>query len=281
MERQSIAVQGAPARRRPKIGIALGGGSARGWAHIGVLHALEEAGIRPDIVAGTSIGSLVGAAYAGGALDRLESWVRVMRMRDVAGYFDFGIGGGLVKGERLMAAMRREFQDRRIEDLLVPFAATATVLETGHEVWLREGPALEAVRASIALPGLFTPVPYDGMLLVDGGLANPVPVSLARAMGADVLIAVDLGSDMVGKRLRRDEGSPRAATVVDVLVSSLHVMQARIARSRMAGEPPDVHITPHLSHFGPMEFHRAAEAIDEGRRAVERAAHQLDAVAAR
>ena len=287
-------------RQRGSIGLALGGGSARGWAHIGVIRALEEAGVRPDYVAGTSMGALVGAAYAAGEIDRLEAWARAMRVRDIVGFFDLGVGSGLLKGERLIAAMRREFAERRIEDLPKPFAATATALNTGHEVWLRTGPALDAVRASIALPGLFTPVPYEGMLLVDGGLANPIPVSLVRAMGAELLIAVDLGSDLIGSRLRERHAHERsvggestdvhaveqapAATaskppsIVDVLVSSLQIMQVRIGRSRMAGEPPDVHITPHLSHFRPLDYHCAAEAIDEGRRAVERVMHQIDAL---
>ena len=275
----------APAVPTRGIGLALGGGSARGWAHIGVIRALEEAGIKPAYVAGTSIGALVGAAYAAGEIDRLEAWARAMRVRDILGFFDVRVGSGLLKGERLMAAMRREFAQRRIEDMPIPFAATATALQTGHEVWLRNGPALDAVRASIALPGLFTPVAHEGMLLVDGGLSNPIPVSLARAMGAEILIAVDLGSDLIGSRLRAErhpgaQDRARDPSIVDVLVSSLQIMQVRIGRSRMAGEPPDIHIAPHLSHLRPLDYHCAAEAIDEGRRAVERVAHQIDALRA-
>ena len=193
----------APRRRR--VGLALGGGSARGWAHVGVIRALEHAGVHPDLVCGTSVGSLVGAAYAAGELDRFEQWLLGMRMKDVVGFMDVSPSGGMLKGERVMEFFRRNFVDRPIEELSMPFAAVATALHTGAEVWLRDGSTVEAVRASIALPGLFTPVLRDGMMLVDGGLVNPVPVSLARAMGADFVIAVDLGADKLGRRLAADD----------------------------------------------------------------------------
>ncbi|HVC11809.1 MAG TPA: patatin-like phospholipase family protein, partial [Burkholderiales bacterium] len=184
---------------RPRIGLVLGSGSARGWAHVGVIRALEEAGIRPDLVCGTSIGALVGAAYAAGELDRFEQWVLGMGFKDVLALMDVRLGGGMLKGERLMEFLRRNFVDRPIEELPMPFAAVATALQTGAEVWLRSGSTVEAVRASIALPALFTPVVQEGRILVDGGLVNPVPVSLARAMGAEIVIAVDLSSDIVGR----------------------------------------------------------------------------------
>lgn len=166
--------------KRPRIGLALGSGSARGWAHIGVIRALEQAGVRPDIVCGTSIGALVGAAYVAGELDRLESWILKLRIADVLGFMDFSVGSGVVKGDRLIDFFRRGVVDRPIEELAVPFAAVATSLRTGAEVWLRSGSMLDAVRASISLPGIFAPARWEGSLLVDGGLANPVPVSLAR-----------------------------------------------------------------------------------------------------
>lgn len=258
--------------RKPRIGLALGAGSARGWAHIGVIRALEEAGIRADFVAGTSIGALVGAAYAAGELDRLEEWVRKLRVRDVVGLMDVSLHGGLIKGERLFESARRDFADPPIEGLRTPFAATATTLHGGEEIWLRSGSALDAVRASISVPGLFPPVSRDGVLLVDGGLANPVPVSLVRAMGADVIIAVELGSGVLGRLLPTDQASP---SMLDVVITSMQVMQARIARSRMAGEPPHVLVSPRLGHFGVMDYHRAGEAIEEGRRAVERVADHI------
>ena len=287
--------------RRPLIGLALGSGSARGWAHIGVLRTLIEAGIRPDVVAGASVGAIVGAAYAAGDLDRFEQWVRALSARDVWSFMDFGLGGGMLKGERLVSFFRQHFDDRPIEALPVRFAAVATALQSGDEVWLREGSVSDAVRASFALPGLFAPVWRDQRLLVDGGLVNPVPVSLARALGAELVIAVDLNADIAGRRLRAEEPPARAAWVqslqqslsgwlhpesgqtepvakpavlpqpslLDVLASSINVMQVRITRSRMAGDPPEATIAPRLAHLGLLDFHRAAEAIDAGRAATE------------
>ena len=164
------------ALRKPRVGLALGSGSARGWAHIGVIRALEEAGVRPDLVCGTSIGALVGAAYAAGELERLERWVLGLEIGAVVGFADLSLSAGLLKGDRLMQFFRRNFTDRPIDQLAVPFAAVATSLQTGAEVWLQSGSTLDAVRSSIALPGIFTPVRREGTLLVDGGLANPIPV---------------------------------------------------------------------------------------------------------
>jgi NTE family protein len=288
----------------------LGSGSARGWAHIGVIRGLEAAGIVPDIGCGTSIGALVGAAYAAGELERFEHWVLGLGIKEVVGLLDLNLGSGLFKGEKLMEFFGRTFVDRSIEELARPFGTVATALHTGAEVWLREGSTLHAVRASLALPGLLPPVTHDGSLLVDGGLVNPVPVSLARAMGADILIAVDLGTDILGRhvqvdaapeppasavgewvrRMRGNLGSlmpasppasapkpeePRMPSMLDVLASSINIMQVRIGRSRLAGDPPDVTVAPRLAHLGLMDFHRASEAIEEGRRAVERAAPNL------
>jgi NTE family protein len=289
---------------RPRVGLALGSGSARGWAHIGVIRELEKAGIRPDIVCGTSIGALVGAAYAAGELDRLESRVLELGIGDVVGFMDLSLSGGVLKGDRLMKFLRRNWADRPIDELGVPFGAVATSLQTGAEVWLRQGSALDAVRASTALPGLFAPVRWEGSLLVDGGLVNPVPVSLARAMGADIVIAVDLGSDILGRRFRavqtlkapastlpkwmrqlqedvsaltsgKSPDEPPMPSMLDVVATCMDIVQVRIARSRMAGEPPDVVLAPRLARLRLFDFHRAKEAIEEGHRAVHRAAHSL------
>lgn len=290
--------------RKLRVGLALGSGSARGWAHIGVIRALEAAGIHPDVVCGTSIGALVGGAYVAGELDRLEEWVRTLTMKDVIAFMDFTLSGGLVRGGRLMDHFRQHFTDRRIEQLPIPFAAVATALDTGAEIWMRSGSVFDAVRASVAVPGFFAPVVHEGMVLVDGGLVNPVPVSLARAMGADVLIAVDLGSDILGRRLRSDapsesqEGTiahwmhrlqnnlgvhvephpcdgPTMPSILNVLTISIDIMQVRISRSRMAGDPPDLIVAPRLAHLRLLDFQRAAEAIEEGHRAVQRVAHNL------
>ncbi len=292
------------APHKPRIGLALGGGSARGWAHVGVIRALEEAGIRPDLVCGTSVGAMVGAAYAAGELDRFEQWLLDMSVSDVVSFMDVSLNGGVLKGDRLMEFFRRNFVDRPIEALSLPFAAVATSLRTGAEVWLREGSTVEAVRASIALPVLFTPVQRDGMTLVDGGLVNPVPVSLARAMGAELVIAVDLSSDMlsprtppepppeapgspVGEWMRKlqeklgllmsaaPSGQPKLPSMLDVMGTSINIMQVRITRSRMAGDPPDVIVAPRLAHFGLFDFHRAKEAIEAGKRSVRASLHQL------
>mgnify|MGYP000432148686 FL=1 len=178
--------------RKPVIGLALGSGSARGWAHIGVLQVLRDEGVHLDMVCGSSIGALVGAAYAAGELERFAEWVQTLGLREVFGFMDFNLAGGMLKGEKLIAFWRRHFADFDIDASPLPFACVATDLHSGAEVWLRDGSIADAVRASIALPGLFTPVVHaDGRLLVDGGLVNPVPTSLARAMGADIVIGVD------------------------------------------------------------------------------------------
>lgn len=284
--------------REPRVGLALGGGAARGWAHVGVIRALEQAGIRPHLVCGTSVGALVGAAYAAGELEHFEQWLLELGITNVFSFLDVSMSGGLIKGDRLIEFFRSNFIDRPIKDLAMPFAAVATALDTGAEVWLREGSTVEAIRASIALPALFAPVLHEGRLLVDGGLVNPVPVSLARAMGADIVIAVDLSSDIIGRNLREEYAlevpsaevsewksklqarisalipaqwneEPKLPSMLDVVTSSINIMQVRISRSRMAGEPPDVIITPRLAHLGLLDFHRAKEAIEEGKRAVE------------
>ena len=282
--------------RKPRIGLALGGGCARGWSHIGVIRVLEQAGIKPDIVCGTSIGALVGAVYAAGELERFEQWVLKLNISDVVSYMDVSLSSGLLKGKRLMEFFRKDYVDRAIEDLSMPFAAVATSLKTGAEVWLREGSTLEAVRASIALPGLFEPCLKDGTVLVDGGLVNPVPVSLVRAMGADFVIAVDLSSDVQRKKLNPDSNKdesgdnhhdwltklqeslsaliPASAqkesnlpSILDVMTSSINIMQVRVTRSRMADDPPDLIVAPHLAHINLLDFHRAKEAIEEGEQA--------------
>ena len=275
-----------------KLGLALGSGAARGWAHIGVIRALAEAGHKPDLIAGCSIGAFVGAACANGDLDKLENWVSALAWQDVLKLLDPSLSGGLIKGEKLISFFQSHFLDHDFSVLPMPFACVATDLVNGREVWLREGSVAAAVRASLAMPGLFTPVERDGRLLVDGALVNPVPVSLCRSMGADIVIAVDLGTDQSGRALRREEAMAQAQenswmqrlrgaiglrsngdgmpSMATVLSSSINIMQTRIARSRLAGDPADVLVTPRLGGLGLMDYHRATEAIAEGRAAVER-----------
>lgn len=276
---------------KPSVGFALGSGSARGWAHIGVIRGLAEHGVVPDVICGCSIGALVGAALADGRLDPLESWVAGLTVRDVVGLLDVGFGGGLLKGDRLIGFFERQFVDRDFAELKFPFGCVATDLATGREIWLREGSVAAAVRASIAVPGLFQPVNRDGRLLVDGALVDPVPVSLCRAMGAEIVIAVDLGSDVIGSSLRRELADEERfgqrwtkrllaslgltrngglPSMTSVLATSIHIMETRIARSRLAGEPADVLISPRLGHLALMDYHRGQEAMEEGRLAVKR-----------
>ena len=294
--------------RRPTIALALGGGAARGWSHIGVINALRERGIEADMVCGTSIGALVGAAHAAGQLVHLEEWVRRLKWQDVVRFLDLTLTkGGVIQGKKVFEQLRQHYRVERIEQLRLPFGAVATNLTNGLEVWLREGAVLDAVRASASLPGLFTPVYHNGHWLVDGGLVNPVPVSLCRAMGAELVIAVDLFAQRSipaeGEPLERESageeswfasareitarmwesgmkqklvgGNGDEPSIFEVVSGSIHIMQMRISRSRMAGEPPNLLITPVVEGIGLMDFHRADEAIEEGVRAVQRIDAQL------
>lgn len=196
---------------KPKIGLALGGGSARGWAHIGIIRSLIEAGIKPDVVAGTSMGALVGGAYVSGYLNDLEDWVSELSWQEVVSMLDIRLSGGLIHGGKLLKRLGEGMEGINMESLAVPFGAVATDLDTGKEIWLREGDILSAIRASIALPGLLSPLHHNERWLVDGGLVNPVPVSLCRALGADYVIAVDLNSQVLHHRamLKRNEEEKR------------------------------------------------------------------------
>lgn len=300
--------------RKPRIGLALGSGSARGWAHIGAIRALEERGVKPDLVCGTSIGALVGGVYASGQLEGLERWASGLAWSQVVRLMDLTWKGGLIRGQRLFNLFRNTFEDREFGELDIRFGCVATELASGREIWIQRGKLLDGIRASIAMPGLFTPVVRDGTVLVDGGLVNPVPVSMCRAFGAEIVIAVDLSWGKLGpyrnmgrelpepqspgwlERLRpgwlgngrtnggqADAGRPKSdepaiPSIFEVFNSALDIVEQRVARSRLAGEPADVLITPLLPDFGTMEYHRAAEAIAEGRAAVERMQPLLEQV---
>lgn len=281
---------------KPVVGLALGSGSARGWAHIGVIQALEEIGVQPQVVAGTSIGALVGGAYVTDTLSEFADWVQSLTVKDVFGLLDISLSGGMVKGEKLFSFFREHNDNPDIETLEKKLVTVATDMKSGREVWITKGSMLDAARASCALPGLFSPVKMQGRWMLDGGLVNPVPVSAARAMGADVVIAVNLNAQLVGAHLSRDtrsqaqreEGSEEERSIwhrmmgyftsedgddpgfFDVVASSINIMQDRITRSRMAGDPPEVTLVPLLEDFALMDFHRAKEAIEEGRALVKR-----------
>lgn len=293
-----------------KIGLALGGGAARGWSHIGVLRALSEAGIFPDVIAGTSMGAVVGGCYAAGHIDDIEVFARELNLRRVFSFLDFNLAGsGLITGGRLTERLIKTVGGKRIEDLDTNFTAVATEIGTGHEIWLSKGGLANSIRASYALPGIFKPVKIRGRWLFDGALVNPVPISVCRAMGARYVIAVNLNFDLSSRGTLApqvdydienagDDPEPEALQSVTkeqngfnarrllqrqlfgkgenvpgistVMVEAFNIVQDRIARSRLAGDPPDAMISPRLHGINLFDFHRADELIELGRKAAER-----------
>jgi NTE family protein len=302
-----------PPQREPVIGLALGAGAARGWAHIGIMNKLDEMGIRPRVVVGTSIGAVVGGCWASGKLGELEVFARSLTKRGMFGMMDWTLmGSGLLAGDRIKKQLEERFKGQLIEDLPVRFASVATEIGTGHEIWLTRGEITKAMRASYALPGIFAPVQLGGRWLMDGALTNPVPVTVARALGAEMIIAVNLHTDVLGRsgvihdhgdvseslpvaptpeqdearqslfsavssRIRRpfggqapppvDKTNP-APGLMSVMLDAFNISQDRIARARLAGDPPDVMVTPKLGGLGLSEFHRADEAIAAGEAAI-------------
>jgi NTE family protein len=271
-----------------------------------VLRELSALGIEPTIVCGCSIGALVGAAYASGRIDQLEEWVSSLTVLEVARFLELNLSfNGFVDTDRLEEFLRKRVfqQEQLIEDLSRTFASVAADLETGREVWFTKGSVLDAVWASIAMPGLFPPVHHGDRWLVDGGLVNPVPVSLCRALGADIVIAVNLNGDILGKHLNQkqqpiedngfvsqlkrtvkkyspalfpsDKEAYSPPALFNAIAASINILQDRITRGRMAGDPPDLLIAPRLSHIGLLEFHRVNEAIAEGKESVRRAEAEL------
>jgi NTE family protein len=299
--------------RRPVIGLALGGGAARGLAHIGIVRTLVAHGIVPNVVVGTSIGAVVGGAFAAGHLDTLEEWARRLQPRNILGYLDIRLNGsGLIGGDKLAAQLEAAIGPTLIEDLPVKFATVATEVRTGHEIWLTHGRMVDAMRASYALPGIFSPVLVGDRWLVDGALVNPVPVSAARAFGAEIVIAANLSSDIFAHSTTIYSHGPSAEVTVavapettiepaapkrglgrlfsaertvkreffgsggrpgisSVMVDAFNIMQDRITRARLAGDPPDLLISPRVGQIGWFDFHRADDLIAHGTRAAERA----------
>ncbi len=297
---------GLGSTRRPVIGLALGGGAARGFAHIGILRTLLAHGIVPNVVVGTSIGAVVGGSYAAGQLDALEEWARSLQPRNILGYLDIRLdGSGLIGGDRLASQLEAAIGPTLIEDLPLKFATVATEVRTGHEIWLTRGRMVDAMRASYALPGIFSPVLVGDRWLVDGALVNPVPVSAARALGAEIVIAANLCSDIFSTTIyshgpaapapepevepappkrgfgrlfsaertmkREFFGSRGRPGISSVMVDAFNIMQDRITRARLAGDPPDLLITPRVGQIGWFDFHRAEDLIAHGVRAAERA----------
>ena len=298
---------GALVTKKPTIGLALGGGAARGFAHIGILRTLLANGIVPDIIVGTSIGAVVGGSYAAGHLDTLENWAKGLLPRNIFSYLDIRLNGsGLIGGSKLAAQLEASFGGTYIDELPLKFAAVSTEVNTGHEIWITNGKLVDAVRASYALPGIFEPVLIGDRWLVDGALVNPVPVSAARALGAEIVIACNVSTDVFGhgtlisahgkaaeepetpaepvqekrgfgkffsaeKTVKREFfGSAGRPGISTVMVEAFNIMQDRITRSRLAGDPPDVLISPRVGKVGWFDFHRAEEIINHGTRAAER-----------
>jgi NTE family protein len=310
--------EGLGSTRRPVIGLALGGGAARGFAHIGIVRTLVAHGIVPNIVVGTSIGAVVGGAYAAGHLDTLEEWARGLQPRNILSYLDIRLNGsGLIGGDKLAMQLEAALGQTLIEDLPLKFATVATEVRTGHEIWLTHGRMVDAMRASYALPGIFAPVLLGDRWLVDGALVNPVPVSAARAFGAEIVIAANLSSDVFNHSTTIYAHGPSAEVEVavvpealiapaappkrgfgrlfsaertvkreffggggrpgisTVMVDAFNIMQDRITRARLAGDPPDLLISPRVGQIGWFDFHRADDLIRHGVRAAERAIESI------
>lgn len=276
-----------PQALRPAIGLALGAGAARGFAHIGVIARLLEAGFAPDVIAGTSVGALAGGCYAAGKLDALTEFALSLNRRRIFSLMDFSWrGAGIITGERLARLLDQHLGQTRIEDLRIPFISIATELVTGHEIWLRSGLLAPAIRASYALPGLFRPVRIGQQWLIDGAVVNPTPVSACRALGARLVIAVNLNADaFTGTVIQapQEDGasdglapSPRPSLGA-VMVAAFNISQDRLSRSRMAGDPPDIKITPRTSDIGLFAFDKAEQAIAAGRVAAERMLPEIEA----
>jgi NTE family protein len=285
--------QQVPAKKAG-IALALGGGAARGWAHIGVLRALDEAGIEISMIAGTSIGALVGGCYLAGKLDQLEDFARNLTRRRLFGLLDINfVGSGLFGGMKLTARLVEHLDGMRFEDLPKPFVCIATEIRTGHEIWLSSGSLITAMRASYALPGVFEPVKVNGRTLIDGALVNPVPVSVCRAYEQPLVVAVNLHYDIFGRAavikhsagelvvekdasiIGRDAEVQARLGITGVMVEAFNIIQDRIARARLAGDPPDLSIHPKLGHIGLSEFYRADEAIKLGYEATQAQINEL------
>ncbi|EAU41223.1 hypothetical protein FP2506_00610 [Fulvimarina pelagi HTCC2506] len=279
-----------PKRRkgdREGIALALGGGAARGWAHIGVIKALDEASIPISMIAGTSIGALVGGCYLAGKLDELEHFARSLTRRGMFRFLDFQMGGsGLIRGMRLSHRLTQSLEGCTVENLSKPFVAVATDARSGHEIWIDSGPLVLAMRASYALPGVFEPVDCSGRRLLDGALVNPVPANVCRTMEERLVVAVNLHHDLYGRAAvvrmtardcsasnrqdHRERRNPDTAArrenfgVIRSMVDAFNIIQDRISRARLAGDPPDMTVSPRVREIGLSEFHRAGEAIDIG-----------------
>lgn len=254
-----------PATRAPRLGLALGGGAARGFAHVGVIQVLEQNGIRPDLIVGTSAGSLVAAMYASGkSAAELESAALSMEEASLTDWSLPILGRGMLRGEALTRYTRQAVGGRLLENMAIPLGVLATDLSTGQGVLFRRGDTAQAVRASSAVPGVFAPVAISGREYVDGGLVAPVPVRYARDMGAEVVLAVDISSSPEGNR---------SAGSVQLLLQTFAIMGQSINRHELAGA--DVVLRPALVGVGSADFTARQRSIAAGRAAMQAALPQL------
>lgn len=291
-----------------KIGLALGSGSSRGFSHIGIINELAEHDVVPDVVCGASVGAMVGASLVTDRLESLEKWARNVTRFQAARFLDIDARfTGFVDLSRFNDFLDTYIADDEamIEDCNRTFGAVATELHTARELWMTQGSLKEAVWASMSLPGLFPPRKHEGKWLMDGGLVNPVPISLCRALGANFIIAVNLNGDIVGKHFEGTQKKPKerngitsrisrftreytgslfsgasedekAPSLINSIAGAVNITQDRITRSRMAGDPPDILLAPKLADIGLLEMYRASEAIDEGRECVKRMLPEID-----
>lgn len=276
-----------------RVSLVLGSGGARGLAHIGVIRYLEEQGYRIESISGSSMGALIGGIYATGKLEVYAEWVSALEKIDILRLLDINFSsGGFLRGDKVIRALRDLIGDHRIEELPIAYTAVAADLKRQREVWLKSGPLFDAIRASIAIPTLFTPVRHENRLLVDGGLVNPVPIAPTIRDDTDIAIAVDASAAdekdiRHSHRNRPEEGSSyrqqildffdnmnllpkieskgeKAMDTMEILTNSIEVMQSMITRFQLAANTPDIliRIPQNIATF--YEFHHAEELIAFG-----------------
>lgn len=295
-KRLNRIINSIPFIRQKKVGLVLGSGSARGLAHLGVLNVLKEAGVEIEFVAGTSVGALVGAFFVAGKIDKLMEFTKSLTSWESLKFADFMIPkNGLIEGKKIERFLRDNLGYTKIEDLDIPFACVTVDYYTGAEVILKSGDLVNAVRASISIPGIFKPVPVSNLLLVDGGVINPVPVGVVRELGAEYVIAVDIcprishvkiSSDVIDYNLTRQgvlsktrfgrKNSYSPPNIFEVILGSISIMEASISNMRMKNEKPDVIIKPDIFNVGLFDFHKYKLGVFRGEQAAKGVLNKID-----
>jgi NTE family protein len=258
-----------------KVGLALSGGAARGLAHVGVLAVLEKEGIPIDMIAGTSMGAIIGAFYAQGKdISQIKNAVTGLSRRKIMSLVDLTLPRtGFIKGKRVKGWLKSIIGDVNFEDLKIPLACVATDISSGEEVVIKQGSVVEAVRASVSMPVIFTPAKWQGRYLVDGGLVDPVPVSILKEIGADFTIAVNVNPYIANKSQGNKKQNLKAPNIFNIMARTLNIMNYQAAMSGL--QQADVTITPNVGHINPGNFHRARECILRGHRAARRAIPEI------